>query len=370
MRGKMALYGYLHGLAAAPPPPNPTLTVASMGVAGATGTITSDPPGIDCGDDCSEAFAGGTEVTLTALPDAGSNFVGWDGACFGTDPTCELTMTLNRSVTASFEPVGLTYILDVTRTGTGDGTVTSSPAGIDCGDDCEGTYLGGTSVQLTAAAGADSTFTGWGGACSGMGDCTVTMNAARSVIASFRSDTTPEVMIYDDALAPGWADWSWNDDTVIDLAGASPVMVGTNAVNAVTMSAWGAFSPAMTSGVIDTSFGYEAIRFWVHGGSGSNKPFVFFSEGDGGSSTSIGFTAVANTWTEVTMTLDELGSPPSISRLNFQNNSASTIGMVTFDHIRLEPTTGTVLFRDDFESGDTSAWSAAVWSRIRRLISP
>src|SRR5262249_31175417 len=45
------------------------------------GTVTSSPPGIDCGADCSEQYTSGTMVTLTATPMTGSVFVGWSGAC-------------------------------------------------------------------------------------------------------------------------------------------------------------------------------------------------------------------------------------------------------------------------------------------------
>jgi virginiamycin B lyase len=80
------------------------------------------------------------------------------------------------------------YALSVTRAGTGSGTVTSSPAGVDCGSACSAEYDSGTSVTLTAAAASGSTFAGWGGACSGAeATCTVSMSEARSVTASFDS---------------------------------------------------------------------------------------------------------------------------------------------------------------------------------------
>ena len=61
-------------------------------------------------------------------------------------------------------------MLTVARRGTGGGSVTSSPAGIDCGRDCvRRDFPASTVVALTAQANATSTFTGWGGACSGMG---------------------------------------------------------------------------------------------------------------------------------------------------------------------------------------------------------
>ena len=68
----------------------------------------------------------------------------------------------------------------------GSGSVTSSPAGINCGSDCTETYDPGTGVTLTAAPQAGTTFAGWGGACTGTSTtCTLTMSAARSVTATF-----------------------------------------------------------------------------------------------------------------------------------------------------------------------------------------
>jgi lysophospholipase L1-like esterase len=80
-----------------------------------------------------------------------------------------------------------TYRLTVTKGGTGSGTVTSSPAGINCGGDCSHDYDAGTMVTLSAAPSGGSTFAGWSGACSGTGDCSVTMSANRSVRATFNS---------------------------------------------------------------------------------------------------------------------------------------------------------------------------------------
>jgi hypothetical protein len=69
-----------------------------------TGTVSSQPAGIDCGDVCSEGFPGGSLVTLTATPAAGSRFAGWVGeGCFGSGP-CTLTMDATRHVSAAFLP--------------------------------------------------------------------------------------------------------------------------------------------------------------------------------------------------------------------------------------------------------------------------
>ena len=44
-----------------------------------SGTVTSSPLGINCGSDCSEAYANNTQVILTASPSTGSTFTGWSG---------------------------------------------------------------------------------------------------------------------------------------------------------------------------------------------------------------------------------------------------------------------------------------------------
>ena len=159
-----------------------SLTVSKTGTG--TGSVSSSPAGITCGATCASSFNYGTVVTLTATPNAGSVFSGWSGSgCTGTG-TCVVTMDAAHSVTATF---GLgTHILDVSKTGTGTGSVTSSPAGIDCGATCSNAFGDGAVVTLTATADVGSDFTGWtGSGCTGTGTCIVTMDAAHSVTATF-----------------------------------------------------------------------------------------------------------------------------------------------------------------------------------------
>jgi hypothetical protein len=79
---------------------NPTLTVLKSGIG--SGTVTSSPGGIDCGNDCTEVYAPGTKVTLRAKADTNSAFTGWSGGgCSGTG-TCAVVMNSNTAVTAVF----------------------------------------------------------------------------------------------------------------------------------------------------------------------------------------------------------------------------------------------------------------------------
>ncbi|MBN2002834.1 MAG: hypothetical protein JXA21_05715 [Anaerolineae bacterium] len=161
------------------------LTVAKDG--NGTGAVLSDPAGIDCGVTCTAEFAYGAVVTLTATPEAMSEFAGWSGACSGVD-TCVVTITANQSVTATFNLIR--YPLQVNRAGNGMGSVLSDPAGINhCSRDvCTAEFDYGTVVTLTATANPLSSFGGWNGeGCSGTGACAVTLDMARTVTVTFNS---------------------------------------------------------------------------------------------------------------------------------------------------------------------------------------
>lgn len=165
--------------------------VLSVSVTG-NGKVTSNPAGIDCGSACTQAYAPGTSVTLTAAANADSVLSSWTGACSGTGgPTCTITLDAARTVGVSFTLKPVTFLLTVSLAGSGTGRVTSTPAGIDCGSTCSSAYASGASIVLSAVPTASAAFTGWSGACSGSGStCSVTLNAAASVTATFTPAST------------------------------------------------------------------------------------------------------------------------------------------------------------------------------------
>jgi phospholipase C len=166
-----------------PPPGSFQLGVQATGAGG--GTISSNPTGIMCGPSCTASFASGTQVTLTEVAAANSTFAGWSGACSGSKPTCSVTLSASQQVTANFS-ASQSAVLTVSVTGTGTGTVASSPVGIGCSPTCSASFASGTQVTLTESAAANSSFTGWSGACSGSSStCTLTLSAAQQVTASF-----------------------------------------------------------------------------------------------------------------------------------------------------------------------------------------
>jgi ELWxxDGT repeat protein len=86
--------------------------------------------------------------------------------------------------------------LSVSKTGTGSGTITSTPSGIACGNTCSADFQSGTVISLAAVADVGSVFDGWSGAgCTGAGNCSVTMDAAKSAVATFNLQTIPSAPV-------------------------------------------------------------------------------------------------------------------------------------------------------------------------------
>jgi hypothetical protein len=169
-----------------------TLTVEKAGEG--TGTVISEPSGINCGDTCSADFLG--VVTLKAIPDEGFELADWVGCNF-VDPIendCRVSMTEAKTVTATFSDRA-PRILTVELGGDGTGTVTSDPPGIECGDDlffdfeCAAPFVD-TSVTLTATPDDGSQVKGWTG-CKEVDliteKCIVLMTDAKTVRAIFNA---------------------------------------------------------------------------------------------------------------------------------------------------------------------------------------
>ncbi len=169
----------------------PTLALVSVNNVGSgSGVVSSSPGEISCGDVCEDYFPFDIDVTLSAVPDSGSDFAGWSGGCAGSDPSFTFTVTGDRFCTASFTTSpGTSWLLTANKSGSGDGDLFSNPAGIDCDPGCSqdsATFDDGTTVTLTAVADGASQFSSWSGSCSGSNPTTtVTMTADETCTAHY-----------------------------------------------------------------------------------------------------------------------------------------------------------------------------------------
>ena len=250
-----------------PPPPqqfsltvNVIKTTTSSGTG--NGTVTSSPAGINCGSTCSALFNSGTSVTLTPAPASGSIFAGWSGAGCSTGV---VSMTVARTCTATFNPQPVqtptTYILSVAKSGTGTGTVTSTPAGINCGGVCSSAYTNGTTVTLKATAAAGSIFKGWSG--SGCASGVTTMNASKNCTATFQS-TTFQLAVKLGVFRSSTGEWyldlngngQWdgcNVDKCTGSLGQAGDMPVTGSWSSQGVTNLGTFTPATGSWRLDTN---------------------------------------------------------------------------------------------------------------------
>lgn len=77
-----------------------TLTISKLGTG--SGTVSTADNLINCGADCTENYAAGSLVTLTAKATTGSRFAGWSGSCTGKTATCTVTMDAAKTEKAYF----------------------------------------------------------------------------------------------------------------------------------------------------------------------------------------------------------------------------------------------------------------------------
>ncbi len=123
-----------------------------------------------------------TAACTTSALTAGTHTI---SANYSGDANYGTTHTAS-TITQMVQAAAGQFTLTVSKAGSGSGSVTSSPAGIDCGATCAASFGSGTSVTLTAVADSGSTFSGWsGGGCSGTGSCMVAISAATTVTATF-----------------------------------------------------------------------------------------------------------------------------------------------------------------------------------------
>jgi Divergent InlB B-repeat domain len=115
---------------------------------------------------------------------------------------CLLATPFLMSAACNQAPVTLASSYSVNINSTGPGTITSSPAGITCGESCSSTFASDASITLTATPAANSSFTGWGIDCDGVNTtCTLTMTGNKNVKATFTANTTPTTAF---ALTPSY----------------------------------------------------------------------------------------------------------------------------------------------------------------------
>jgi hypothetical protein len=140
-----------------------------------------------------------------------------------------------------------------------------------------------------------------------------------------------DLIVYGDALATGWQNWSW--DTTVNFANTNPVQSGANSMSLTYTGGWGGLSLRAPSAVNTT--GYSGITFWAYGATGGGPVGFYIQTTDGGAaSAAITFTPPAGRWTQYTVTWPQLGNPSQVARLNWQEQSGSAKPAYYLDNVR------------------------------------
>ena len=161
----------------------------SLEVSGSgSGSVSSEPGAIDCASGtCSEEFAEGLPVVLTAHPSPHNEVAKWSGCDSEPSPdVCDVTMSAAKAVNVEFTPIPQ-LPLGLTLEGTGQGTVVSYPPGISCPGTCSASFDRGSTVYLMAAPSPGSGFGGFsGGGCEGTAPlCAIPISSAQEIRALF-----------------------------------------------------------------------------------------------------------------------------------------------------------------------------------------
>jgi peptidoglycan/xylan/chitin deacetylase (PgdA/CDA1 family) len=166
----------------------------------------------------------------------------------------------------------------------------------------------------------------------------VTIDQGAKRLSGQRSDITPGITIYDDALR-NFNDWSWATRNVANEApvhtGSSSISTQINAYSALRLHTFSPFSVA----------GLGSLEFWIHGGptGGQNANVVLrngpVTVGQQSLLAAVGGSVPANVWTKVVMPFSAMGVAASatVDELSFEDSTGVNQPLAYLDDIRLVP---------------------------------
>jgi alpha-N-arabinofuranosidase len=173
--------------------------------------------------------------------------------------------------------------------------------------------------------------------------------------------------LYDDALAPGWQNWSW---AAVDMASAAVAHTGTVSI-AVTPTAWSALYLRSADAPLDTN-GYLNFTFWVNGGTTGGQTIQVVAVVNDVAQPGVRVASpTAGSWQKITVPLSALGAAANTNVSGFWVEEAAGIDEPTFyvDDIVLEsgvpptppaPVNGMAMYQDSLANG----WNNWSWATV------
>jgi hypothetical protein len=141
-----------------------------------------------------------------------------------------------------------------------------------------------------------------------------------------------DLTIYSEALAGGWANWSW--DSVTDFAAAAPVFAGNKSLAVTHTAGWGGLSLRSATALAGSD--YTQFTGQIYGGPGGSQLDFYTEATDSGpASTHVALSAPAGVWTPFAVTLAQLGNPATIQRVTLQSTLAVAQATYYLDNLML-----------------------------------
>ncbi len=235
------------------------------------------------------------------------------------------------TIVAELGDLSMPRDLTVSNDGSGTGTVTSVPAGIDCGADCTEVYDDWTEIILTAVPEEGSVFNGWSGevtdgwfgaqACGSPGDCTFRMASDILVTATFsasppladfsglpNSGSAPLIVRFTDLSSGTPASWLWDfGDGKTSVAQNPPHVYESEGTYSVSLTAGnraGSDTVSKADYITAGSCGNQPVRvgdvFYTTLQSAYDDPLTL--TGDTVESQAVTFLADVDLWRDIVVT--------------------------------------------------------------------
>jgi len=146
-----------------------------------------------------------------------------------------------------------------------------------------------------------------------------------------------DLVLYADALASGWEDWSW--DSTLAFDNTAPTLNGPASIAVTFNAAYAGFSLRTTPALQAADF--YAVSFFIYApGTDRALSLVLQTSDAGGEGPSFDFNAPADQWSQIVVGLDSLGSPAEIARLNIGENSGAPQAVFYLDQISILSSAG------------------------------
>ncbi|AGP39841.1 hypothetical protein SCE1572_38325 [Sorangium cellulosum So0157-2] len=143
-----------------------------------------------------------------------------------------------------------------------------------------------------------------------------------------------ELVIFDDAIAPDWNDWSsWDTTASISTDSSStPAQSGTKSLSVTFDDAWAGLVLRTSPPVSASAF--DVVRFWIRGDAlGVQDVSLELRDGAGVYGPGVPVSAPGSTWTEIVIPLRDLGNPSQITGLRLKDTGGGSHTTFYLDQI-------------------------------------